>query len=379
MPVNTLLGVPGSGKSYEAVAFHIIPALEDGRKVVTNLPLNLEHFKNVYGQDILKLIRIVEPTAQNPIPFKNIEDWNDDWKDEETGQACLFVVDECHRPLPRGGTSIQIEEWFAEHRHKGYDVLLITQSYGKVSKSICDIIHIVYRVRKNIALGSSKSYVRKVQDGLRGEVVNVSIRKYDPKFFPFYKSHTQSNKSIDEAFAKDIVPIWRNWTFIGAMILLPIGLYFLLSRPMPFNQHAKPIIKPISEQVKTTHSPSSLGSPVPVAQNNAPQVMQSKTKDDDKIEASHPFYKLQMHIGGFIESEDKKRYMYNVLMSQNGQLITTLNDKDLIQAGYTVEAMGRCLFKVTYKNFYDFITCDSPRVSPNTESNFDSDDKAKKT
>jgi zona occludens toxin len=65
MPVNTLLGVPGSGKSYEAVAFHIIPALEDGRKVVTNLPLNLEHFKKVYGQDILKLIRIVEPTAQN--------------------------------------------------------------------------------------------------------------------------------------------------------------------------------------------------------------------------------------------------------------------------------------------------------------------------
>ncbi|POB76042.1 zonular occludens toxin domain-containing protein, partial [Vibrio vulnificus] len=40
---------PGSGKSYESVVYHVIPALKDGRKVVTNLPLNLEHFKQVFG------------------------------------------------------------------------------------------------------------------------------------------------------------------------------------------------------------------------------------------------------------------------------------------------------------------------------------------
>lgn len=374
MPVNTLLGVPGSGKSYEAVAFHIIPALEDGRKVVTNLPLNLQHFEKVYGKDILKLIRIITPTAQNSIPFKNISDWNDDWKDEETGQACLFVVDECHRPLPRGGTSIDVEEWFAEHRHKGYDVLLITQSYGKVSKSICDIIHIVYRVRKNIALGSSKSYIRKVQDGLRGEVVNTAIRKYDPKYFPFYQSHTQSNKSIDEAFAKDIIPIWRNWTFIGALILIPLGLYFLLSRPMPFNQVTNQTVKPLTEQIKQA-APNI--APVSPQVQPQPELMQSKTEDDQKISASHPFYKLQMHIGGFLESEDKKRFMYNILLSQNGQVMSTITDKDLLRAGYSVEAMGSCVFKVSYKNYYDYIICDSPRISPNTSSNFNND--AKKT
>ena len=40
--INLLLGAPGGGKSYEAVVYHILPALEKGRKVITNLPLNIE-------------------------------------------------------------------------------------------------------------------------------------------------------------------------------------------------------------------------------------------------------------------------------------------------------------------------------------------------
>lgn len=374
MPVNILLGVPGSGKSYEAVAFHIIPAIEDGRKVVTNLPLNIEHFKNVYGQDKADLIRLITPTAQNSIPFKSLEDYQDDWKNEK-GQACLFVIDECHRPLPLGSTDKKIEDWFAEHRHKGHDVLLITQSYGKISKPIRDIIHIVYRVRKNVALGSSSSYVRKVQDGLRGEVVNTSIRKYDSKYFPFYKSHTQSNKSIEEAFAKDIVPIWRNWTFIGAAILLPIGLYFLLSRPMPFNQTAKPLIKPIQQQSAQTSPVDSSSTQQQTTKPNQLEQMESKTKEQDKVAANHPFYKLQMHIGGFLETNKitdniKTLFIYNVLLSQNGQVMATITDRDLTRAGYTIESFGACLMKITYQNFFDYITCDSPRVSPSAEKNF---------
>ena len=374
-----LIGTLGSGKSYESVAYHIIPSLEAGRKVVTNMPLNLEHFAAVYGQDILKLIKLVKPTAQNPIPFKNLEDYQDDWRDDKTGQACLFVIDECHKSLGRGRTALAVEEWFAESRHNLHDILLVTQSYGKVSKNICDMLQLLYRVRKNVALGFPSSYVRKVLDGIGGSEVNSSIRVYDSKFYPFYKSHTQTQglSTLNEAMAKDIVPIWRNWTFIGAAILLPLGLYFLLSRPMPFNQQAKPIVKPVSEQIKNTTAHSS---PAPTNQPTTQQaeVMESKTKQEDKVNASHPFYKLQMHIGGFLESEDKKRFMYNVLLSQNGQVMSNITDKDLLRAGYTVEAMGACVFKISYKNFYDFITCDSPRVSPNADKNFN-DDKAQKT
>jgi len=45
--INLLLGQPGGGKSYEAVAFHILPALAQGRKVITNMPLDLEHICSI--------------------------------------------------------------------------------------------------------------------------------------------------------------------------------------------------------------------------------------------------------------------------------------------------------------------------------------------
>src|SRR5674476_325639 len=43
--INLLLGGLGGGKSYEAVVYHILPAIMRGRKVITNLPLNIEEFE----------------------------------------------------------------------------------------------------------------------------------------------------------------------------------------------------------------------------------------------------------------------------------------------------------------------------------------------
>lgn len=56
-------GIPGSGKSYEAVAFHILPALKNGRKVITNLPLEIEQ------------IRIINPDWVNHIEVRGTTSW----------------------------------------------------------------------------------------------------------------------------------------------------------------------------------------------------------------------------------------------------------------------------------------------------------------
>lgn len=363
--INLLLGPSGGGKSFEAVVYHIIPALEKGRQVITNLPLNIEHFRAVLGDDKADLIKLVKPSAQNPIPFKTLADFGDPWRMAGKNPiGSLYVIDECHKPFPLRQVNTSVEEWFAEHRHELADVLLITQSYGKIWKSIRDNVQIVYRVRKNIALGAPKSYVKKVQDGVRGEVVNTTIRVYDSKYYHFYNSHTLSDTSAKEANANDIKPLWQHWTFMLGLPLLVFGLYRLFSSPLPFSPHAAPIIKP--PVVSTTQASTQKATAI------TPQQMQSKTKDEDKIAASHPYYKLQMHIGGYIESSDKTRFLYNVLLSQNGQLVSTVTDKELTMAGYTVEPKGACLFKVKFEHFYDYITCDLPQTSSNPSNNFKS-------
>nr|MBF4348645.1 assembly protein [Vibrio anguillarum] len=45
--IYAIVGRPRSGKSYESVVYHIIPAIKAGRKVVTNVSLNISYFQKV--------------------------------------------------------------------------------------------------------------------------------------------------------------------------------------------------------------------------------------------------------------------------------------------------------------------------------------------
>lgn len=62
-------GLPGAGKSYEAVVHHIIPALKDRRSVVTNIRgMNYEKLAELTGQPlgmIQMLLINVEPAEQD--------------------------------------------------------------------------------------------------------------------------------------------------------------------------------------------------------------------------------------------------------------------------------------------------------------------------
>ncbi|MDP2762605.1 MAG: zonular occludens toxin domain-containing protein [Sideroxyarcus sp.] len=209
--INLLLGRPGGGKSYEAVAYHVLPALQQGRKVITNLPLDLAAFSRI-DASFLRLIDLRQQTVivdktvvtinesghkvsriERTVvrPFSSMKDYSDPWRHPVSGAGPLYVIDECHLSLPRGATDIAVEEWFSLHRHETADVLLIAQSYGKVSRNIVEMVQTCYKVSKNVALGFSSSYTRKVLDGVRGEEVNASVRKYDKQFFALYKSHTK--------------------------------------------------------------------------------------------------------------------------------------------------------------------------------------------
>ena len=114
MALNIIVGRPGSGKSYESVVYHVIPALKEGRKVVTNLPLNLEHFKQVFGDDVLELIDIREDRfdkANGVIKsLSRPEDFTQEEWQNEKGQGPLFVIDECDFQFPKTGRGKQAHE-----------------------------------------------------------------------------------------------------------------------------------------------------------------------------------------------------------------------------------------------------------------------------
>lgn len=279
--INLLLGSSGSGKSYEANAFHILNALQSGRKVITNLPVVVEAYAAIDPSfhDLLEVRNKPQPIRGKWTPtaesgaftlfedghvempdadarcFGGVWDYFTTWRNKDTGAGPLFVIDECQYCIPAKATQRPVEEWVALHRHFNVDVLYITQSYGKISQAIRDNVQMVYRCRKNVALGAPSSYTRKVQDGVRGEVVNTTIRKYNAKYFGLYKSHTQG-VAAEEFKGTDIRPWWKNWTFIGAGIcaLGVVGMVAGGGVKNPMNPN---------NVIKTAPKPAKMAGPIP--------------------------------------------------------------------------------------------------------------------
>jgi len=385
--INLLLGPPGAGKSYEAVVYHVLPALAQGRKVITNLPLQLDElaaiepgYRSLVELRTETLAEEVRPdekaaemswrrfgVAARPRPFckrafANRADFGDGWRHPVSGAGPLYVVDECHLALPRKGTVVEVEEWFSLHRHEGADVLLITQSYSKVSLPIIELAQIVYRLRKATAFGSSKSYVRKVFDGLKGDCVNQTVRRYDPAYFSLFTSRTRGGGA--ELEARDIVPIWRRWPFVGAAIVLPIGLGGLAWKAAHLGDKAVPLDEPVVLSPRDPPVKVGANAPANPAPLAAAVVLPGGQGGVEPVPpGGGPMDVLagrSLHYAGSITFGGKSLHLVSV--AQSGQYAYTIRSDELERAGYTVVMVGECTGQLEGHGKRRPLLCDGPSV-----------------
>lgn len=352
--INILIGSPGSGKSYESVAFHLLSELQKGRKVITNLPVYPDKISEFDPSIDMSLLVILVPTKDIPRPFSKIEHFSDPWRHPEDGSGPFYIIDECHFSLPRGETPRDIEEWFSMHRHESADILLITQSYGKVSKSIIDLVQICYRVRKNIALGSSGSYVRKVFDGVRGEQVNMSVRRYDKKYFPLYKSNTRGGGK--ELAPQDVKPIWKHWTVYATVLCLIFVIYQIATRGNPLKNLTSPktISKPVNNPLgSSSHDSKSVNpaDPVPIVQKS---VIASPPPEN------HPYFGYEFKLKGCAKMS--KRETCVIGLAHNGQSVADITDSEIREAGYAFKVVNSCLALIQFNSQKFYAICDQPHV-----------------
>ena len=376
--INLTLGQPGGGKSYEAVAFHIIPAIEQGRKVITNLALKIDVFDQ-YFPGAAKLIEIRGPVfgPEGLVrPFSKAEHYGDPWRHPDSGAGPLYVIDECHLALGLRGVPIDVEEWYSLHRHELADVLLITQSYGKINKAIRDLVQLVYRCKKATAFGSNDKYIRKVQDGLRGEVVNTSIRKYEKKYFPLYKSHTLSSGAGSEYAANDVVSHWKRWPFKGMVIMFILaacllGTQLFKAKHVPV---APVVVQPVL-QAPVVVKPA--GDVVVVTQ---PKIEAVPRGPDAKM---HPYQGNDFHLSATLVGKrpDGKGGIEDyvggyVSISQGGQNIRTVSFDDLRHSGYEINYISPTVISMTFKGYdVGYVVSDLPRISMNVPTKVASADK----
>jgi zona occludens toxin len=427
---NGLEGIMGSGKSYEATVFHVLAALKSGRKVVTNLPLNVPAFLAIdpgYA-DLLEIrfrprpalgtwdaTRVDEHGNGNafllgeistsdavarPVSlpsllrggpekvdcvFGGVWDFYDTWRHPD-GRGPLFVVDECHNCWPKNGTDTEVVQYIKLHRHFNADILGMTQSFRDINQAIAGVVAMLVKVRKADILGKPDSYIRKVHAGYRGAVIATDERKYQPHFFPLYKSHTQG-VSVAESAAQDVTPMlvkfnrWK-WAIIALGVVATVYAWWPKApvvKPQPAwlkDTYKKPLSAEQIEQETALLEKAHRGTvkaltAEPPAQGVTTSLATTKPMDAGQpmgtVDAlPEPYQTKGLHLTGQVTMGGKTVHVFAV--SQNGAALTTVSAVDLERIGYIWNAKTDCAGYLQWMDRVRAITCDSPMLALNQQS-----------
>lgn len=237
MSIYAYVGMPGSGKSYDVVANQILPALKQGRRVVTNIPLHMD------------VIRQLIPDAQvDELPIERIET-QPELIEEYARPGVVLIIDECWRLWPSGLKAHQVPEVYktllAEHRHRVDEagnamlIVLVTQDLAQLSAFARQLVEQTFYHTKLTHLGSAGTFrvdvYRGPQTGAnppRSERLREILGRYDRSVFKLYKSHTMSEASGQAgANEKTMDPrgnVWRRpmlWvTALACVVFLAWGV-----------------------------------------------------------------------------------------------------------------------------------------------------------
>ncbi|EJE52902.1 zonula occludens toxin [Acidovorax sp. CF316] len=388
--INGLEGIPGSGKSYEAVVYHVLDALKKGRKVITNLPLQVAMFAAIdpaYAELVEVLVKprpIIgvwnaaavddkgngqayklfedgrkEQPGEGVSVFGHVWDYLSDWKHPETGQGPLFVIDECHVPIPQQGTDKQVVEWFKLHRHFNADVLLMTQSFRDMNQPIARLIGFLTKVRKADVFGRKDAYIRKVHAGYRGAVISTEERPYKPQFFGLYKSHTQGN-SVGESSASDVAPFivkFRRFTWAWWGLTAIAAAWYL----WPADKAKKTPAPAVAQASAAARAPAAPAGPANAASHATAPAPAKTASEPDPNATPEPFAGKTLHLTGRITMRGVDVYTFAV--SNAAQRVSTMDSRDLVQMGYQWQPLTDCAGVLRWEGKPKAITCDAPAMA----------------
>lgn len=245
MPINVYTGLMGSGKSYECVSSVIIPAIKNGRRVVTN----------------------VDGIDSDSIRAYCQEKWN--IETDKLGHVVHCVNDDVHKPgfLPHGtdvdtfckpgdiicideawrfwGTDCKLSDqhkiFFREHRHfvddtskVCCDLVLMVQDIGDLHRTLKVVVELTFRTTKIKTFGWNKTYRVEMWEGykltLKGRVA-VENKRYDDAIFPLYSSYVGgSGVEMQVDSRQNVLKNPKLWILVVLFIsMFSAGLYFALS------------------------------------------------------------------------------------------------------------------------------------------------------
>lgn len=363
MACSVLYGAPGAGKTCYAVGHFVLPALLEGRKVITNIPLKMDYLTLI--KEIPKeLISIKMGSNENPYDaFKSVDDFKDDWRNKKN-QAPLIVVDEAHFCLKNNKNHEQVEkivEFFSTHRQAGYDIVLITQGYASLPKKALERVSNYYQVKKKLMLSKSQ-FSLTIRDEDKKEIGSV-LKKYDKEFFKCYKSHLLSDGEVGEDLTiKGVKNVFLRKEFLMLYVAVVLVFYVLAKNGFGFAFLDEDKLKKENLKVENMVDIKKDGLAVEIKslkdiKTNGVEIVEAPiVEEKEEIEylvQKHPLDKKILQIKSWIGNDA----LINLYDYQTFNKVGLIRLNDLTEMGYEVKRFGKCSVGLKYEKINFFIDC----------------------
>lgn len=130
-------GVPGSGKSLHACR-NVVGWLEDGKNVIANFPVKVNLIKKNRGHFFY------QPNEKITVPF--LMQFAQTMHYERQEGQTLIVFDEASVKFNSrtfmDSDRLDFLSFFAQHRHYGYEIIMITQNLHQIDRQVRDLCEI---------------------------------------------------------------------------------------------------------------------------------------------------------------------------------------------------------------------------------------------
>ncbi|MFN3812170.1 MAG: zonular occludens toxin family protein [Roseateles asaccharophilus] len=221
-------GLPGSGKSYEAVARRIVPALASGRPVDAYVE-GLNHAK------LAQLAKISEEQCRALLVALGREQVPQ--IHEHARKNALIVLDEAQNFWGnRASLSKEVTQFVTEHRHLGQDIVLMGQDVRDVHAIWRRRVELKLSFLKLSAFGTTGRYSVTTYRHLGGDEyqrVGLVAHKYDKAYFGTYKSHVDDQVNAGE-YKDSRALVWNHWGFKYGAPVLVVGAIWAFSNLYSF-------------------------------------------------------------------------------------------------------------------------------------------------
>ncbi len=181
--IEMLEGVPGSGKSYHAVAHKFLPWVRQGRRIYI-------YVDGIYLDRLALFEGLPLPHLQQQITV-----W---WTKEEVLTQLLTVEPGSAVLLDEVQTIFRSKEkhdpellrWLETHRHRGIDIVMMCQHANQCTLGVIRLVEATTKFRRLDRFGLKGRYQAQVRGNPEEtEVIRMFTGRYEPKIYAYYSSY----------------------------------------------------------------------------------------------------------------------------------------------------------------------------------------------